>query len=79
MLHRLGEAASLIGQHVKVEPNTMLRKNHLYELFKNTAYLSSRVVGGASSVDPEADFKRYCLLYMSMHIVPGVKSDVCRF
>ncbi|KAK1939752.1 WD domain, G-beta repeat containing protein [Babesia divergens] len=54
----LGEAASLIGQHVKVEPNTMLRKNHLYELFKNTAYLSSRVVGGASSVDPEADFKR---------------------
>lgn len=40
---------------VKVEPNTLLRKDHLYQLFKNTAYLSSRVVAGANSSDPAVE------------------------
>ncbi|GFE54968.1 cleavage stimulation factor subunit 1 [Babesia ovis] len=43
-----------LKQHVKVEPNGLLRKNHLFELFRNTAYLSSRVVSGVDSSDPEA-------------------------
>ncbi|ORM40916.1 Cleavage stimulation factor subunit 1 [Babesia sp. Xinjiang] len=50
---RFDDAVTSLKQQLKVEPNTLLRKNHLFELFRNTAYLSSRAVCGADSSDPE--------------------------
>ncbi|GBE60798.1 cleavage stimulation factor subunit 1 [Babesia ovata] len=55
----LEEAASSIKQQLKVEPNRLLRKNHLFELFRNTAYLSSRVVGAADGSDTQAAEQEY--------------------
>ncbi|GIX63646.1 cleavage stimulation factor subunit 1 [Babesia caballi] len=50
----LEDAATSLKQQLNVEPNGLLRKDHLFDLFRKTAYLSSRTVAGASGDDPES-------------------------
>eukprot|EP00371_Babesia_bovis_P001557 XP_001610204.1 WD domain, G-beta repeat containing protein [Babesia bovis T2Bo] len=49
----LDDAITCIKEKLKIEPNVLLRKNHLFELFRNTAYLSTRVVSGVESKYPD--------------------------
>ncbi|CDR94017.1 WD domain, G-beta repeat containing protein, putative [Babesia bigemina] len=55
----LEDAAASIKQKLKIEPNGLLRRNHLFDLFRNNAYLSSRVVAAAGGSDVQTAENAY--------------------
>ncbi|AFZ79647.1 cleavage stimulation factor subunit 1, putative [Theileria equi strain WA] len=54
----LEDAAEIVKSKMKVEPNTMLRKDHLYDIFNKSAYLSSRTILEADLEEEERDKTR---------------------
>ncbi|KAK2195461.1 bifunctional WD40 repeat [Babesia duncani] len=68
----LDEAAESVKRHMKVEPNNLLRKDHLYDIFNKCAYLPQRVIANATCKNVSTKKKRAKLdaLLMENPMVP---------